>query len=46
MAQVQLEVKKGKWSKRFLELKDGTLSHSKSEKVRLLLRCDSFANWS
>jgi hypothetical protein len=32
-AQVQLELKKGKWSKRFLELKDGTLSHSKSEKV-------------
>ncbi|GAA5889986.1 hypothetical protein JCM5296_003670 [Sporobolomyces johnsonii] len=29
---VQLEVKKGKWSKRFLELKDGALSYSKSEK--------------
>ncbi|GAA5827293.1 hypothetical protein JCM3770_006117 [Rhodotorula araucariae] len=29
---VQLEVKKGKWSKRFLTLKDGTLSYSKSEK--------------
>ncbi|GAA6058748.1 hypothetical protein JCM10212_003436 [Sporobolomyces blumeae] len=29
---VQLELKKGKWSKRFLELKDGTLSYSKSEK--------------
>ncbi|GAA6022638.1 hypothetical protein JCM11491_001146 [Sporobolomyces phaffii] len=32
MGPVQLEVKKGKWSKRFLELKDGALSHSKSEK--------------
>lgn len=32
-AQVQLELKRGKWSKRFLELKDGTLSYSKSEKV-------------
>lgn len=31
---VQLEVKKGKWSKRFLTLKDGTLSYSKAEKVR------------
>ncbi|GAA5964413.1 hypothetical protein JCM21900_006421 [Sporobolomyces salmonicolor] len=29
---VQLEVKKGKWSKRFLDLKDGALSYSKSEK--------------
>ncbi|BGP36851.1 hypothetical protein JCM10449v2_000753 [Rhodotorula kratochvilovae] len=29
---VQLEIKKGKWSKRFLTLKDGTLSYSKSEK--------------
>ncbi|GAA5900022.1 hypothetical protein JCM6882_007027 [Rhodosporidiobolus microsporus] len=29
---VQLEVKKGKWSKRFLELKDGAISYSKTEK--------------
>ncbi|BGP12868.1 hypothetical protein JCM10213_009304 [Rhodosporidiobolus nylandii] len=29
---VQLDVKKGKWSKRFLELKEGTISYSKSEK--------------
>ncbi|GAA5998170.1 hypothetical protein JCM5350_006399, partial [Sporobolomyces pararoseus] len=32
LAQVQLELKKGKWSKRYLELKDGALSHSKSDK--------------
>ncbi|GAA6005756.1 hypothetical protein JCM10207_005323 [Rhodosporidiobolus poonsookiae] len=32
MGPVQLEVKKGKWSKRFLELKEGALSYSKSEK--------------
>lgn len=31
---MQLEMKKGKWSKRFLELKDGVVSHAKSEKVR------------
>ncbi|CDR49337.1 RHTO0S25e01596g1_1 [Rhodotorula toruloides] len=30
--QIQLEVKKGKWSKRTLELKDGTITYSKSEK--------------
>ncbi|BGP28973.1 hypothetical protein JCM10296v2_000709 [Rhodotorula toruloides] len=30
--QIQLEVKKGKWSKRTLELKDGTVTYSKSEK--------------
>ncbi|GAA5877427.1 hypothetical protein JCM8547_008796 [Rhodosporidiobolus lusitaniae] len=30
--QVQLEVKKGKWSKRFLEMKDGAISYSKTEK--------------
>ncbi|GAA5832843.1 hypothetical protein JCM11251_000501 [Rhodosporidiobolus azoricus] len=29
---VQIELKKGKWSKRFLELKDGVVSHSKSDK--------------
>ena len=33
LAQVQLELKKGKWSKRYLELKDGALSHSKSDKA-------------
>lgn len=30
---VQLEMKKGKWSKRFLEVKDGVVTHAKSEKV-------------
>ncbi|BGP21774.1 pleckstrin-like domain-containing protein [Rhodotorula toruloides] len=30
--QIQLEVKKGKWSKRTLELKDATITYSKSEK--------------
>ncbi|GAA5988830.1 hypothetical protein JCM11641_005033 [Rhodosporidiobolus odoratus] len=29
---VQFEVKKGKWSKRFLEMKEGAVSYSKSEK--------------
>ncbi|GJN91736.1 hypothetical protein Rhopal_004759-T1 [Rhodotorula paludigena] len=29
---VQIELKKSKWSKRFLELKDGVVSQSKSEK--------------
>ncbi|KPV78562.1 uncharacterized protein RHOBADRAFT_51016 [Rhodotorula graminis WP1] len=29
---IQLEIKKGKWSKRFLTLKDGTLSYSKADK--------------
>ncbi|GAA5899260.1 uncharacterized protein JCM6883_005161 [Sporobolomyces salmoneus] len=33
-AQVQLELKKGKWSKRFLELKGETLSYSKSDKMK------------
>jgi hypothetical protein len=35
---VQLEVKKGKWSKRFLTMENGALTFSKSEKVRLLSR--------
>lgn len=30
---MQLELKKGKWSKRYLELKDGVVTHAKSEKV-------------
>ncbi|GAA5923551.1 uncharacterized protein JCM15063_003684 [Sporobolomyces koalae] len=45
-AQVQLEVKKGKWSKRNLSLRDGTLSHSKSDKGKdsiILCQLSNFA---
>lgn len=40
---VQLEVKKGKWSKRFLSMDNGALTYSKSEKVRLPLSLFSAA---
>jgi hypothetical protein len=36
---VQLAQRKGKWSKRYLELKNGAVSHAKSEKVSLAYRC-------
>ncbi|GAA5885539.1 hypothetical protein JCM16303_002249 [Sporobolomyces ruberrimus] len=34
VGQVQVELKPAKWSKRFLELRDGALSHSKSDKLK------------
>jgi hypothetical protein len=31
---VQVEIRRGKWAKRYLQLTDGALTHSKSETVR------------